>query len=197
MSKAELLKSMTEANNGYLFTSEVQEASVSRTYLASFLRENNYEKVAKGIYVSGDVWPDELYILQKCYPSIVYSGETALYLHSLIDREYSEISITVPAGFSGSRLRERGIVIHSEKDDRYRLGIAEVVTQFGNKVRCYDKERCLCDMIKNKRRIDIQNFQTAMRDYMKDKDKDLSRLIVYAQFLGNREEVMKYVEVLI
>ena len=52
-------------------------------------------------------------------------------------------------------------------------------------------------MIKNKRRIDIQNFQTAMRDYMKDKDKDLSRLIVYAQFLGNREEVMKYVEVLI
>ena len=160
----------------YLFTSEVQEASISRTYLADFIKENNYEKVAKGIYVSEDVWPDELFILQKCYPAIVYSGETALYLHGMIDREYSEIYVTVPTGFSGSRLRNKGIVIHSEKEDQYKLGITEVLTQFGNTVRCYDKERCICDAVKNKGKIEIQNFQAAMRNYMKDKDKDLSHL---------------------
>ncbi len=197
MSKAELLKRMTESNNGYLFTSEVQEASISRTYLADFIKENNYEKVAKGIYVSEDVWPDELFILQKCYPAIVYSGETALYLHAMIDREYSEIYVTVPTGFSGSRLRNKGIVIHSEKEDQYKLGITEVLTQFGNTVRCYDKERCICDAVKNKGKIEIQNFQAAMRNYMKDKDKDLSHLALYAQLIGNREEVMKYVEVMV
>jgi hypothetical protein len=196
MSKADLLKAMTESNNGYLFTSEVQEASISRTYLADFVREHHYEKVAKGIYVSEDVWPDELFILQKCYPAIVFSGETALYLHALIDREYNEICVTVPTGFSGSRLRARGIVIHSAQDDQYRLGITEVVTQFGNPVKCYDRERCICDVIKGRGKIETQHFQTAMVDYMKDKEKDLSRLALYAQALGNRDEVMKYVEVM-
>jgi len=36
-----------------------------------------------------DVWPDDLFILQQRNGAIIYSGETALYLHGLTDREYS------------------------------------------------------------------------------------------------------------
>lgn len=197
MTKYEKLKKLLKENNGYLFTSQVVDADISKTYLARFVKENNLEKVAHGVYVAEDIWPDELYILQLRNPKIVYSGETALYLHLLIDREYSDISVTVPAGHNGSRLRERGVQVHQEKKELFELGVIEVETNFGHKVRTYDKERCICDLILNRGKIEVQHFQTALKEYMKWKDKDLSRLMAYAEKLKIRDEVMKYVEVLV
>lgn len=197
MTKYEKLKKLLKENNGYLFTSQVVDADISKTYLARFVKENNLEKVAHGVYVAEDTWPDELYILQLRNPKIVYSGETALYLHLLIDREYSDISVTVPSGHNSSRLRERGVQVHQEKKELFELGVIEVETNFGHKVRTYDKERCICDLILNRGKIEVQHFQTALKEYMKWKDKDLSRLMAYAEKLKIRDEVMKYVEVLV
>ena len=75
--------------------------------------------------------------------------------------------------------------------------MCEVPSSSGNMVRVYDKERCICDLIKERSNTDVQNFQTAIKEYVSDKDKKLSRLIQYAQALGVRDEVMKYVEVLV
>ncbi len=197
ISKYDLLNNLVETNNGYLFSEEAQKASVSRTTIADYVRRNNMEKVAKGIYVSEDTFPDELFILQKCYPAVVFSGETALYLQGMIDREYNDICVTVPTGFSGSRLRERGVVIHSMQEDAYNMGITTVATDYGNSVRCYDKELVICDTVKNRNSIEIQNYQSAVRTYMRDKDKDLSKLILYARKLRVADEIMRYVEVLV
>lgn len=197
MSKTEELYLMLEQNNGYLFTSEVEKRDISRTYLARFVKENHLEKVAKGIYISEETWEDELYILQKLYSDIIISGETALYLHGLLDREYNEITISVKPSFSGSRLREKGVIIRREKDPLFGLGATEIETNLGNKVAVYDKERCICDLVKNRKKIEVQNYQTAIKTYMRDSNKDLSKLITYAEVLNVRDEVMKYIEVLV
>lgn len=197
MSKYGKMNNMLEENNGYIFTEQVEKAGISRTYFGRFVRENCLEKVAKGIYVSPSTWEDELYILQLCYPRIVYSGETALHLHNMIDREYSKIYVTVPPNFSQTRLRERGVAVRQEKLETYKMGIEELKTNFGNLVRAYNKERCICNIIKNRADIEVQDFQTAMKEYMRDKTKDLSRLIRYAEQLKVSDEVMKYVEVML
>lgn len=197
MNKYEKMRKLLQENNGYLFTAEVEKTGISRTYLAKFVRENNLEKVAKGIYISQDTWADELYILQICNPKIVYSGETALYLHGLTDREYTDICITVPPRFNQTRLRSRGIIVHQEKSSVYQLGIVEIETNYGNVVRTYDKEKCICDMIKNRGKMEVQQFRAAMKTYMHDKTKDLSRLMIYGEKLKIRDEIMKYVEVML
>ena len=197
MTKTEQICKMIKLNNGYLFASEIEAAGISRTYLAKFVKENNMEKVAKGIYVSEDTYPDELFILQKCNPKIIFSGETALYLHQMIDREYDEICVSVPTRFSGTRLREKGIMIHQEREATYKLGITTVISNFGNMITTYDRERCVCDLVKNRGKMEVQNFQTAIKAYMNGKDKDLSKLIMYADTLKVRDAVMRYVEVLI
>ena len=66
----------------------------------------------------------------------------------------------------------------------------------GNMVKVYDRERCICDLISDRNKMEVQNFQIAMKTYMSGKGKKLSRLIKYAEKLGMRDEVMKYVEVL-
>ncbi len=79
----------------------------------------------------------------------------------------------------------------------YEMGICNVTSNSGNMVKVYDKERCICELIMNRNHVKVQNFQTAIKDYMSGKDKQLSRLIAYAERLGIRDEVMKYVEVLV
>lgn len=197
MKKYEQMENLLRENNGYLFTAQVEKAGISRTYLAKFVRENNLEKVAKGIYISQDTWVDELYILQICNPKIIYSGETALYLHGMMDREYTDICITVPPRFNQTRLRSRGVIVHQEKSEIYQLGIVEIETNYGNVVRAYNRERCICDIIKSRENIEVQQFQTAMKTFMRDKTKDMSRLMLYGEKLKIRDEIMKYVEVML
>lgn len=197
MKKAELLNQMLENNNGYLFTTEVVSSGISKTYLTKFVKTNGLERVAQGIYISADTWEDELFILQKRYPAIVFDGETALYLHGLTDREYSEVHVGVPKGFNPYRLKEKGIIVHTYSDEVYLLGIAEMQTNFHNKVRVYDRERCICNIIVARPDVEVQTFQTAMKEYMSDSKKRLSVLLEYATKLQMRDEVMKYVEVML
>ena len=197
MTKYEMINNSIKQNNGYLFVSDIESLGISRTYILKFVRENNLERVGKGIYVTEETWPDMLYVYQLRAPQIIYSGETALYLNSLMDSEYSEVFVSVPTGYNGNRLREKGIIVHQDREGIYGLGVIDVKTQFGNTVKVYDKERCICDLIKNRNKYDVQTFQTAIKGYMRGRDKRLNRLIKYAEAMKIRDEVMKYVEVMV
>ena len=138
-----------------------------------------------------------LYVLQRNNPKIIFSDETALFLNGLMEREYSDIHVCVPQGHNGSRMRERGIIVHQEKTGIYGLGAYEIETNYGNKVKTYNCERCICDLIKNRNAYEVQTFQTAIKNYMKRNNKDLSLMLTYADQLKVKDEVMKYVEVLV
>jgi hypothetical protein len=79
----------------------------------------------------------------------------------------------------------------------YKMGVCELPSISGNLVKVYDKERCICDLIRNRNKYEVQVFQTAIKEYMTSKRKKLSQLITYAEIIGIRDEVMKYVEVLV
>lgn len=195
MNKNEIMRQLIEENNGYLLSTMVIEKNISKTFLAKYVKENNLERVARGIYITEDVWPDELYIMQVRNAAVIFSGETALYLHGLIDREYSEICVSVPTGYNATHLKTGNVQVKYSSQNSYGLGVCTVPSTSGNKVRVYDRERCICDLISDRKKIEVQNFQTAMKEYMSGKGKKLSRLIEYAGKLGMRDEVMKYVEV--
>ena len=197
MSKTMVLEQLIEENNGYLLTSLAEKNQISRTYLMKYVKEHAMEKVAQGIYITDDVWPDELFILQTRNPSVIYSGETALYLHGLIDREYTEVCITVPNGYNATRLKGANVRVKYVPKEIHGMGVCSVPSISGNIVRAYDKERCICELIRDRKKYEVQNFQTAVKDYMTGKEKNLSRLLEYAEKLKIRDEVMKYVEVLV
>ena len=63
----------------------------------------------------------------------------------------------------------------------------------GNKVKVYDIERCICDIIRSKNRMNFEHVKHSVREYVKRKDKDLFKLSLYAEKLGVKEVVMDYV----
>ena len=197
MDKRMVLNNLIEENNGYLLTCMAVERDITKPFLAKYVKETKMEKVARGVYITDDVWPDELFIMQVRSSAVIFCGETALFLHGLLDREYSEISITVPTGYNASHLKDNNVKIRYAPKESYELGVCEVASSSGNKVRVYDKERSICNLIMERNKIEVQNFQTAIKEYMSLKDKKISRLMEYAEKLRIRDEVMKYVEVLV
>ena len=197
MSGYMVLERLMEASHGYLMASQAVENGVSRTVLSQYVKDKGLERVARGIYIADDVWTDELFVLQVRNENIVYCGETALYLHGLIDREYSKICISVPRGVNVAHIKISNLHVKYPSRELHLLGVCQVTSISGNDVRAYDKERCICDLIKNRSKTEVQDFQIAIKEYMSGRDKNLSRLVEYAKILGIRDEVMKYLEVLL
>lgn len=199
MTKKEKIEKFIEKYNGYLITSLVCNEDISKTYVAKYIKEHGLEKISRGLYITDDVWLDELFVLQQRNSAVIYSGETALYLHGLTDREYSSVCVTVPQGYNASHLKKNDfdVSVKYATEELYKMGVCEVASSSGNLVKVYDRERCICDLIMHRNKHEVQMFQTAIKEYMSSKDKQLSQLMLYADKMGIRDEVMKYVEVLL
>ena len=182
--KQDILKELSDDNNGYLFTAEVLRNGISKTYLGKFVKKHRYERVGHGIYAAPDIWPDELYLLQKMNPKIIFSGETALYNHKHTDREYSRIEVTVPRGYNAVHLRRKNIKVRVLKKELYELGKTVNESGYGNPIMVYDKERTICDAIIDRKKMDVQMFQISVKEYMSDPTRKLQILVKYVEVLA-------------
>lgn len=196
-SRFDILDEMVDRGNGYLRTAEVVAQGISKPTLAEYVQARNMERVAQGIYLSEEAWPDELFLLSAANSRIIFSHETALYLHGLMEREPSGISVSVKVGYNASHLRQKGVRVYQVKADVYSLGVTEIETAWGHSVPVYDRERTICDMLLRKRSMDIQIFQYAMKEYMAGSEKNLNHLMLYAERLHIADTMRLYTEVML
>ena len=117
---------------------------------------------------------------------------TALYFHGLSIKAPNDIyDITVKRSYNSVHLKKHNVFYVD--NDSYELGLTEVETPMGNKVKAYDIERCICDIIRSKSRMDSEHIKHSVKEYVKRMDKDLVKLSSYADKLGIKEIVMDYV----
>ena len=183
--------------DGYIRLIDAQNKGVSKYTVMEYVRKNEMEKLAPGVYISSDAWEDRLYLLQLRNRKIVFSHESALYMHNLSDREPFSPVITVGRGYNAKHLKDNGVVVHTVKQEWLELGLTYAQTFTGNTVRIYDRERCICDIIKNKNKMDIQVFQMALTSYFTDGDKNIHNLMNYSEIMGISDKVRQYTEVLL
>ena len=108
-----MLEEQTKNGNGYLIVADAVNTGISKQYVSEFIKKKNMEKAAPGIYVDGDIWIDEFYII-SLRNNIVFSHETALYLHGLTEQEPNQISLTVAKNYNAGRLRKRGCRVYTD-----------------------------------------------------------------------------------
>ena len=90
------------------------------------------------------------------------------------------------------------MVIHTDTVEvSYNLGIINVATSLGNIVRVYDKEKTICDIIKNKDKIDFEVYVKALNIYSKSKDKNINKLMEYAKTMKIEKKVRSQMEVIL
>lgn len=190
------LKNMMEQSNGILKTSEAMDAGFSKFAFYDFVKKSHLEKIAQGIYAMPDVWIDEMYLLQSRFPKVIFSHDTALYLHDMSEMEPMPLTVTVPANYNTAALLEQAKVFYV-KNTWYDIGVCEVSSPDGFPVRAYDRERTVCDIIRKQNDMDSAVFNYALRQYVRNKDKDYVKLMRYAKIFRMESRIRTVMGVLL
>lgn len=182
----------------YLTPSRVAESGISKFKFYKYVHDNNLEKVGHGVYLADDSWTDELYLLHQRCPKAVFSHDEAFYYHNLTDREPLVHTLTVYSGYNAHRLTADGnCKVYNIKKELLNVGRITVKSNCGNEIPMYDLERTICDLIRNRNSIEIQEFNSVLKSYVSRKDKDLNRLMEYAKLFRVDKVIRKYMEVLL
>lgn len=191
------IRKIADENSGSIKTSAVEAAGISRPMLRKYVEDGRLEQVRKGLYVLADDLADEFALIQLQSTKAIFSYGTALYLWGLSDRTPHRFDITVPQGSNISRLKRDNPTLrcHYVQSDVYDMGITEIRSPQGAMIRLYDKERCICDLIRNKDKVDIQLYSQAIKDYFKSKP-DNRKLFKYGKVFGIVDKIRTYMEVL-
>ena len=197
MNRFERLDLMLQENNGYIRTSEATEAGVSRTYFGEYVKKRGLERAAHGLYISQDAWYDGLYVIQVRYPEAVFSHETALYLLALAAREPTQYAVTLKSGANATGLTKTGVKVYKVKTELFDKGVVNANSPSGHNLRTYSVERTICDLFRSRRNIEIQDLQTAIKEYVRMKDKNIPLLMRYAKAFSVEKTIRQYLEVLL
>ena len=191
------LQSILTKNGGTVTTAQANTIGVSNERLRLLVKAGELERVAFGVYVSPDEFVDEMYTVQLRRPKVIYSHETALFLHDLTDRDPLCYCVTVPTGYNATRLRADGLTVFTIKRELHELGKTELATMFGHTVAAYDLERTICDCLRSRNQMDIAVVTDAIKRYAGRKDKNLNMLMRMAETFQVAKRLRSYMEVLL
>lgn len=197
MTNADKIMKIANENNGYITTKQVRDANIKTIELTRLVEQNKLERITRGYYAITNSFCDDYYKYQLKSKNCIFSHSTALYFYDLSDRTPLYFDMTVPVGYSGGLSKNKNIVLHYVKKDFLELGLTTIESPFGMKLRVYDLERTICDIVKYRKHMDKEIFTTALKRYSKLKEKDLLKLMKYAKKLNIDKKIIEYMEVLL
>ena len=105
--------------------------------------------------------------------------------------------MTFPLSYNTSILDREKVIYYRVKEELYHLGIIVGKSPADNKVKLYNAERTLCDVLKGRSRTDIQIVTEAFKRYVRLDSKDIPLLSEYARLLRVDKKLRSYLEVLL
>ena len=181
--------------NGYLTTKDVNDNNIPRFYLTKLIKEGKIERVSRGVYIKKNELVDEFVILQSKSKNAIYSNTTALYLYGFSNRIPIKYDITINSGYNGSLQKKDNVNLFYTKRELLELGVIDYKLDSGNIIRVYDLDKTICDIIKNKKKIDAEIFNKAIREYFYSKKKNTLKLYEYAKKMNIYNKVRDTFEV--
>ena len=197
MDNISVLKQISDSNGGIISTKAAVKKGISKMALSRLCKEHMIERIAQGQYIFPTNIQDELVSISIRSENIIFSHETALFLHGISDRTPFVHSITYPSGKIPSPVLRDECKVYYIKPELFDMGKTQLCTPMGNRIPGYDLERTVCDIVRSRSKIGSETFLAALKIYTARKDKDLNLLYDYAKELRIQTVLMRYLEVLL
>lgn len=197
MTDYERIIQIATQNNNVFKTKMITAEGIRKEKIKGLLEAGIIERIGYGIYALSKEDIDEYYEFQQKCPKGIFSYGTSAYFWNLSDRVPNVLSCTVPRGYNTSRLKiETKVRYHYIPKELYHMGITETTSPQGARVILYDRERTVCDFVRDRKNVDMQLFSVALNLYFKGREKNIRKLMKYGKVFRITEELEKYIEVL-
>lgn len=178
-------------------TAELLEAKLYYADIKQLLEEGFIERIRRGYYH----WIEncevkEIVIINSLFPDAVLCMETALFYYAYSDRNPAEWNFAIDRNVSKLRtnIEYPFIKAYRLESDLVTLGEATGEIDF-TKVRIYDRDRTICDVLKNMSKMDKEIFNKAIQGYVNDPRKNIPNLMRYAKKLRVQKKVKELIGV--
>ena len=159
--------------------------------IQQMLKKGMIEKVKRGYYH----WIEdndfkEVVIINKLFPDAILCMETALFYYSYSDRNPAEWHIAIDKNASRQRTKIDYPFVRAYRIESDLLLIGETKGEIDfTPVRIYDRDRTMCDVLKNMNKMDREIFNKSIQGYVKDPQKNIPNLMRYAKELRVQKRV--------
>ena len=160
------LTAIAKEHGGIIETKIAAQYGISKAMLYKLCKEDKIHRIVKGQYILPDDMEDELLSISKRSTQIIFSHETALFLHGISDRTPFEHTITAPSGCIPSAAIKAECKVYYIKPELFDLGKTELKTPAGNLVPCCVWRtscgsiwRCFCEQSNESKSEDPQHCQ--------------------------------------
>lgn len=164
--------------------SELQGLQLYQKDINELIEKGCLEKVRQGWYqiVYKDIETSEASLIAAMFPDGVICMYTALFYYRYSDRTPLDWDIAIDRDTSKSRFKIDYPYVKPYYMEKIHLeyGITEAVFEDVT-MKIFDRDRLLCECIKNENKMDKETYNKAIQAYINDSNKSISNLIKYAK----------------
>lgn len=187
----EILIKMFRQNNYVMTTCELAASKLYYRDIKFLLDEGLIERIKRGYYHwIEDFGESEIVIINRLFPDAVLCMETALFYYQYSDRNPAEWNFTIDKNVSKLRTKIDYPFIKAYRVESSLVTLGETKGIIDSiDVRIYDRDRTICDVLRNMNKMDKEIFNKAIQGYVKDPKKNIPNLMMYAKMLRVQKKV--------
>ena len=178
---------------------DFKEAKIGFYYINKLIEDNYITRIGRGLYKKSNSFSDDYFIIQNRYKNAIFSFNTALFFLNKTEVTPSIIDITIPNDYNVKSINSSQIRVHYTSRKNINLGVIEIISPFGNKIKSYNLERTICDIVKNKNKcgLDIEQRNKIIRESFINGNINVTTIIQYAKKLKCEKKIRAIMEVML
>ncbi|WP_366923565.1 type IV toxin-antitoxin system AbiEi family antitoxin domain-containing protein [Metallumcola ferriviriculae] len=192
----EKIKKEFRQHGGVLKTSELNAMGLSSRQIKKLLEDDVLSRIKCGFYELTDEMPQEEVIIARLFPQAVIFLESALMHYGYTDRIPLALQIAVDKNSKKNQydINYPAIEPYYLLPKFIEVGVGTMEVE-GVKVRIYNRDRTICDVLRYENKLEKEVFSCAIRRYARDTKKNVRRLFEYAEIFNIKKKVQTYVGV--
>ena len=195
------MKEDSKVSNEQLIFSiqELKDKGLSYYKINQLVKQGILIKLNKNYYenTNFDGEESDFYYAYAYVPNGVICLLSAAVHYNLSTHRPDAIDIAIPRKARVSTLPEwPELKIYYFTEERFSVG-AEIIEVGKNKFRIYDIEKTVVDIVFYREKMGIEETKEVLSNYLHRKDRNLNKLIRYAEMLKCKDIINKYLEVLV
>lgn len=178
---------------------ELKKQGFSQYKVSKLVEEGILIKLNKRYYENTGYRGEEsdFYYAEAYAPNGVICLLSAAVYHNLTTYIPDAIDVAIPRKAKVSTYPDwPQMNVHHYTDRRYELGIQKV-EEGKNGFRIYDTEKTVVDIVFYREKVGIEETKEVLTTYLQRKDRNLNRLLKYAELMKCDKVMRQYLEVLI
>ena len=178
---------------------ELKKAGYSHYKINQLVEDGTLLKLNKKYYENTEYKGEEsdFYYVQAYAPKGVVCLMSAASYYNLTTFRPDSVDVAIQRKAKISTMPDWPVLsVYYYADDRFKTGI-ETVQEGRNHFKIYDVEKTVVDIVCFREKVGIEETKEILVNYLRRKDRNLNRLLRYAEMLKCGEVMKTYLEVLV